>query len=113
MHALSGNAPSNTIRIQGKVNGQVITILIDSGSTNSFIDPHTVSRCGVDIHTWVMVVAMADGNQLTSDATCKGFKWSMQGVKFQADIRVLALGGCDMVLGTDWMKQFSPLLFDF
>ena len=30
-----------------------------------------------------------------------------------ADLRVLELGGCDFVLGVDWMKTVSPLTFDF
>ena len=29
------------------------------------------------------------------------------------DLRVLKLGGCDIVLGVDWMRTVSPLTFDF
>ena len=29
------------------------------------------------------------------------------------DLRLLKLGGCDVVLGVDWMKQVSPISFDF
>ncbi|XP_026452082.1 uncharacterized protein LOC113352482 [Papaver somniferum] len=28
-------------------------------------------------------------------------------------MRLLKLGGCDMVLGVDWMRDMSPMLFDF
>jgi len=37
----------------------------------------------------------------------------MQGHTFQANLRVLELGGCDIVLGVDWMKTVSPLTFNF
>ena len=30
-----------------------------------------------------------------------------------ANLRVLELGGYDIVLGVDWMKNVSPLTFDF
>ncbi|XP_026416204.1 uncharacterized protein LOC113311598 [Papaver somniferum] len=33
--------------------------------------------------------------------------------EFQWDMRLLKLGGCDMVLGVDWMKIMSPMSFDF
>ena len=37
----------------------------------------------------------------------------MQGERFEADLRLLQLGGCDVVLGVDWMKEVSPISFDF
>ena len=37
----------------------------------------------------------------------------MQGESFEADLRLLKLGGCDMVLGVDWMREVSPICFDF
>ena len=37
----------------------------------------------------------------------------MQGAEFVANLRVLELGGCDIVLGVDWMRKASPLTFDF
>ena len=37
----------------------------------------------------------------------------MQGEAFVADLRLLKLGGCNMVLGVDWMKGASPISFDF
>lgn len=92
-----------------------MAILIDSGSTNSFINPYAVSKCGVEIEpAKPMYVTVADGNTLVSDAMCNDLKWIMQGILFETNVGVLSLGGCDMVLGsTDWMKQSSPLLFDF
>ena len=37
----------------------------------------------------------------------------MQGEGFEVDLRLLKLGGCDVVLGVDWMKHISPICFDF
>ncbi|GJR76407.1 putative mitochondrial protein [Tanacetum coccineum] len=34
---------------------------------------------------------------------CKGFKWTLQGVEFTSDVLILPLGGCEMVLGVQWM----------
>lgn len=33
--------------------------------------------------------------------------------EFSADLRILKLGGCHVILGVDWMKKIGPLVFDF
>ena len=42
-----------------------------------------------------------------------GFCWEMQGEDYQANLRLLKLGECHIVLGVDWMKEVSPISFDF
>ena len=37
----------------------------------------------------------------------------MQGHDFTIDLRILKLGDCYIVLGVDWMKTVSLLIFDF
>ena len=37
----------------------------------------------------------------------------MHGEPFKVDLRLLKLGGCDIVLGVDWMKGVSPINFNF
>ena len=45
-----------------------------------------------------LTIFVVDGTKLVSTPACKGFKWEMQGVIFQTDMRVLPLKGYDMVL---------------
>lgn len=92
----------------------MITILIDIGSTHSFLDPEAAKLTGLLIEpAKAILVSVADGNKLVSTAICNKFVWSMQGHQFQTNMRLLTLGGFDMVLGVDWMKTYSPLLFYF
>ena len=37
----------------------------------------------------------------------------MQGYEFFDDLRLLKLGKYDMVLGVDWLRRHSSILFDF
>ena len=85
-------------------------ILIDSGSTHSFLDESMARRlkCPL-IPTQPLIVTVANGNKVMSKSACAGFCWDIQG----ADLRLLKLGGCDVVLGVDWMKNVSPIYFDF
>ena len=59
------------------------------------------------------MVAVADGTKLASTATCKQLVWSMQDKEFKANMRLIPLGGCDMVLGIQWLAQLGPILWDF
>ncbi|XP_026419646.1 uncharacterized protein LOC113315600 [Papaver somniferum] len=63
--------------------------------------------------TAALQVVVDDGNKLVSDAKCPAFKWKMQEHSFQFVMRLLKLGGCDMVLGIYWMKEHSPVVFEF
>ncbi|KAI3461905.1 hypothetical protein Pfo_018568 [Paulownia fortunei] len=37
----------------------------------------------------------------------------MSGHNFEAELRVIPLGGCDVILGADWMWTFSPVTFEY
>ena len=50
---------------------------------------------------------------MVSRFKCPNFKWMMQGYEFTTNLGILKLGGCHIVLGVDWMKMVSPLIFDF
>lgn len=54
-----------------------------------------------------------DGTKLCSRAVCKNLVWEMQGKTFVAELRLLPLGGCDMVLGIQWLSTLGPILWDF
>ncbi|XP_026451508.1 uncharacterized protein LOC113351792 [Papaver somniferum] len=99
VHDLAGNVSHNTIRIEGTVKKQPLTILIDSGSTHSFLDPAAASRCGGHILPAASLSGAVDNE-------------NKMGHDFQFDMRLLTLGGSDMVLGVDWMRGMSPMVFD-
>lgn len=47
VNALSGSKSIGTIRLQGMIKGKRISILIDSGSTHSFIDSRMIKQLGL------------------------------------------------------------------
>lgn len=114
LNALTGsNQGVNTILMNGTVKNRSLTLLIDYGSTHCFIDPHTVTRVGYKASYCAPVtVTVADGNCVMCTSHCQGFKWKMQGRSFQEDLLIIPLGGCDLVLGNDWMKKYNLTKFD-
>ncbi|KAE8728969.1 hypothetical protein F3Y22_tig00004035pilonHSYRG00004 [Hibiscus syriacus] len=113
INALNGTAGHSTIRIQGTVNTKLLNILVDSGSTHSFITPRWAKEGMEVVQTNPLVITVASGERLHSTSRSNQFTWHMQGYGFVHDFRVLQMGGSDMVLGVDWMKKFSPITLDF
>ncbi|KAL4303860.1 hypothetical protein GQ457_10G003110 [Hibiscus cannabinus] len=113
MNALTGSVRYSTIRIQGTIKGNPVSILVDSGSTHSFITPGWAKEGLELVQTSPLIITVANGEKLHSTAKVKQLQWQMQGHSFLYYFRVLKMGGNDIVLGVDWMRTFSPILMDF
>ena len=75
LNALTGhNIGENTILVGGTVKKRHLAILIDSGSTHSFIDKHTLAASGYKPQLCSPVrVTVADGNYVMCNSHCRGF----------------------------------------
>ncbi|KAL4325335.1 hypothetical protein GQ457_11G021080 [Hibiscus cannabinus] len=113
INALTGNAGHSTLRIQGTIKGRNLSILVDTGSTHSFLNPIWAKEGLEIIATTPLLITVANGEKLESNAMCKQLPWMMQGCSFKHDFRILLMGGSDMVLGVDWMRKCSPITMDF
>lgn len=58
-------------------------------------------------------ISIVGGGRLHCDSKCKNLTWEMAGHCFTTTVKVLALGGYDMVLGEDHSRKLDPLLFEF
>lgn len=69
VYASAGNSTNDTIKLKGVSRKMPLSILIDTGSTHSFIDPIAArdSWCLVKA-TKPLLVSVADGNKLVCDA---------------------------------------------
>lgn len=64
------------------------------------------------VETQPFYVATAGGT-IVNKHECKNFKWRMHGVDFCTNIMLLPLGGCNMVLGIQWLVTLGPIMWDF
>lgn len=60
-----------------------------------------------------MFITGGGGHNLIAPFICKGFKWTMHNQEFTADMIVLPLGCCDLILGIQWLRSLGPILWDF
>jgi hypothetical protein len=114
MHALTGVAPSDTIRLRVQINGVELTALVDSGSTHTFIHEDVARRLGLAIkHRSGLSVAVANDARLQSPGICPATTVDIHGEQFAIDCYALALEGFDVVLGVQWLKTLGPITWDF
>ncbi|XP_071924641.1 uncharacterized protein [Coffea arabica] len=113
IHALAGGGKHKTIRIKGLVQGRAITALVDSGSTHCFVDEQLAKSLKLATQGETLTVRVANGEKLQSRNITKPVVWKMQGYEFSHQFNTLRLGGCDMILGVDWLARNSPMEFDF
>lgn len=64
-------------------------------------------------YTISMQVRVADGSKIINNLFCTEFTWKIQDQEFSYPVRVVKLGGCNMVLGGDWLWNHSPVEFDY
>lgn len=105
VNALTGLKTFHTMRIIGFVRGKPIHILVESGSTHNFLDLAIAKKLGCqrdEIET--QAVTVADGNHIVCQHKCKNFQWEMNKQCFEAEVLLISLGGCDMVLGVQWLS---------
>jgi hypothetical protein len=111
--AMAGIQGKKTMRLQGTIQDQNILILIDSGSSATFVSDRLVTT--TQLHTTAVTpiqVAVADDGKLHSDKMVLDFSWWTQGHHFSNEARVLPLGTYDLILGMDWLEKHSPMWVD-
>ncbi|KAK6163435.1 hypothetical protein DH2020_000299 [Rehmannia glutinosa] len=114
LNAIAGEDGITTMRLYGKCGEHRLHILIDSGSTLSFIQEATAKKLGCHLQAAKpLLVKVANGQRLVSTQRAEGFTWDMQGNMFTYPLRLLKNEGCDLILGGDWLKACTPIELDY
>ncbi|XP_074313633.1 uncharacterized protein LOC141648817 [Silene latifolia] len=114
LNAMAGHNSFQTMRVTGKVRTHSVHILIDSGSTHNFLDEGVARKLGCRlVNTCPLEVSVANGDKIITTKMCKKFTWKLHDVEFFTDVMIVPLGGCEMVLGVQWLASLGPVSWDF
>ncbi|WOH05104.1 hypothetical protein DCAR_0624517 [Daucus carota subsp. sativus] len=114
IHTITGTQGIHTLRLQGNMKGKKVSILIDSGSSHSFISQSLVKHLKLHTNSCNEVdVTVANGEKLKCSQVADGVKWNMSGEQFYYTFNILPIRGYDIILRVNWMKVVSPVVFDF
>jgi hypothetical protein len=102
--SIMGSEAPKTVRFSGSIQNIPATILIDSGSSASFISCKLAQQLfGLVPLTHQVSVQVAGGGILSCSAVIPQALW------FQSDLKVLPLTAYDIIVGMDWLEAFSPM----
>ncbi|XP_074337108.1 uncharacterized protein LOC141674272 [Apium graveolens] len=89
------------------VNSVEAKVLIDSGSTRSFISEQFVHKLYCEIQ-WLgetLIIKLANDDQVHVDRVCPGCDIEIAGHHFSVDLITFKLGEFDVILGMDWLAD--------
>jgi hypothetical protein len=110
LNALAGTEKGEALRLRPLVKNKVMLILVNSGSSHSFVSSSFLAVVGIiPVSAKPKQVRVANGDILISDKIVPQMEWWVQGHSFCTDMRVLELQAYDAILGFDWLITHSPI----
>jgi transposase InsO family protein len=108
--AASGSETNKTIRLWASIHHKQMLVLVDSGSSASFMSLHLMGDVkNVQQLPKPLPVKVADGRKLWCDCWAPQCPWLCGGITFHTDFKFLPLSGYDIILGMDWLEGYSPM----
>ncbi|RWV82360.1 hypothetical protein GW17_00056145 [Ensete ventricosum] len=105
IHALASYVNPQMMKIEGFLKHQLVTILIDIGSTNNFVDSKVAARLTLQIKDCSRFdVKVANGRILNCNRKCPRVRLVLQGQEIVADCFLLPLENYEAVLGIEWLS---------
>jgi hypothetical protein len=114
LHALSSFLTPQTLKLIGYIKHHKVIVLIDSGSTHNFIH----RRVAQDTHCYVCPISnfqimIANGGMMKCGGRCENVKLQMGEYHLKTHMFSIEMGGCDIVLGVEWLHTLGPVTMDF
>ncbi|XP_037424582.1 uncharacterized protein LOC119289334 [Triticum dicoccoides] len=114
VQAVNGTSCKESIKLQGMVGKLHLLILVDSGSSNTFISQKLVQQLQCPLEAIPTAkVAIAGGGTLQCTHQVLNLQWCCQGYTFTSSLKVLPLENYDIILGMNWLEVMSPMWVDW
>jgi hypothetical protein len=114
LNALTGFSAPQTLKLIGYIKQRKVIILVDSGSTHNFIH----RRIAQETHCYIHAVnnfqiMIANGGSMKCGGRCENVHLQIGDYHLKSHMFAIDMGGCDIVLGADWLRTLGPILMDF
>ncbi|RWW14155.1 hypothetical protein GW17_00022094 [Ensete ventricosum] len=110
VHAFVGYSNLQTMKVGGLLKQQPITILIDTGNTNNFLNSKVAAYMTLQIEGCNKFdVKVTDSRILNCDQRCPRVKLLLQDQELVADFFLLPIDDYEAVLGIEWLTMLGDI----
>jgi hypothetical protein len=114
LNSLTGFSAPQTLKLIGCIKHRKVIILVDSGSTHNFIHHHIAQETHCYIHAINnFQIMIANGGSTKCGGNCENVRLQIGDYHLKSHMFAIDMGGCDIVLGADWLRTLGPILMDF
>jgi hypothetical protein len=110
----TGFSVPQTLKLIGYIKHRKVINLIDSGSTHNFIH-----RCiSQETNFYICAVnnfqiMISNGGSMKCGGCCENVRLQIGDYHLKYHMFSIDMGGCDIVLGAEWLRTLGPILMDF
>jgi hypothetical protein len=114
LNSLTGFSAPQTLKLIGYIKHRKVIILVDSGSTHNFIH-HCISQ---ETNFYICVInnfqiMISNGGSMKCGGHCENVHLQIGQYHMKYHMFSIDMGGCDIVLGAEWLRTLGPILMDF
>jgi hypothetical protein len=114
LNALMGFSAPQTLKLIGYIKNRKVIILVDSGSTHNFIHRCIAQETNCYIYAINnFQIKIANGGSMKCGGHCENVCLQIGDYHLKSHMFSINMGGCDIVLGADWLRTLGPILMDF
>jgi hypothetical protein len=114
LNALTVLSAPQTLKLISYIKHRKVIILVDNGSTHNFIY-HCISQ---ETHFYIHAInnfqiMIANGGSMKCRGCCENVCLQIGDYHLKSHMFAIYMGGCDIVLGANWLRNLGPILMDF
>ena len=114
LNALKGGIGIGTTRFLAYIDKLAVTVLIDGGSSDNFLQPRVAKFLKFPIEPAPMFkVMVGHGNYMEAEGVVKQLRVQAQGNLFQLPVFLLPISGANLILGASWLNTIGPHIADY
>jgi hypothetical protein len=105
---------ATTFKLHGTIQGVSLLVLLDSGSSHSFLNvAHHSLLSGFTVLQQPLHVLVANDSIIQCTEELLDAAWYLQGFQFRSTFKVIPIPCYDLILGMDWLEDHSPMHVDW
>lgn len=114
LNALKGGKSVGTIRFLEFIGKLSVTVLIDGGSSDNFMQPRIAKFLKLLVEPALSFkVMVGNGNYMETKGLVQNLIIQAQGNVFQLPVYALPISEADLILGANWLKTIGPHMADY